>query len=430
MVTHFLYNIVLNLLDRLVRTAGSSRATFLLRPVFGEKLMDFIECRKNAMQEICRAMAGEKREVYWVHAASLGEYAVARPILHELRRSTDRCVVLTFFSPTGYNALKRLSINQTEADYIFALPVDSRKNVSAFLDAVKPEKAVFIVSEYWMNYLAELSKRKIPVSLISAIISEHSVFFKWYGGFHRRMLRYFTSCTVLDEQSQTNLKKLGYANAVIAGDPLFDNAATIAETEYHDAVIEAFCARENGVFIAGSIHDDKDLAMVTHLANKHRDTKFIFVPHEISEKTLNRIKYELEGYALSYSECNSDTDFSHVQVLIIDFIGALSRIYRYGKWAYVGGGFTRYLHSVIEPVVYGLPVAFGPCIHRKITPQQMMNIGIGSMVSSPEKLDKWFSGLKHNDALLAEINHQAHRYVEKNIGATQLITSTIINGNA
>ncbi|MCD8236370.1 MAG: 3-deoxy-D-manno-octulosonic acid transferase [Prevotellaceae bacterium] len=418
------------MLDKIVRAAGSGRATILLRLIFGEKFISFIECRKDATQEIWRAMTGEKREVYWIHAASLGEYAVARPILHELRRSADRCVVLTFFSPTGYNALKQLSANKTEADYIFALPVDSRKNVSAFLDAVKPKKAVFIISEYWMNYLAELSKRKIPVSLISAIISEHSVFFKWYGGFHRRMLRYFTSCTVLDEQSQTNLKKLGYANAVIAGDPLFDNAAAIAQTEYHDAVIETFCACKSGVFIAGSIHDDKDLAMVAHLANKHRDTKFIFVPHEISEKMLNRIKYELEGYALLYSECHSGTDFSRVQVLIIDFIGALSRIYRYGKWAYVGGGFTRYLHSVIEPVVYGLPVAFGPCIHRKTTPRQMMSIGIGCMASSPDKLDKWFSGLKHNDALLAEINHKAHQYVGKNTGATQLITSTIINGKA
>lgn len=430
MTTHFLYNIALALLDKLVRLAGCHRMPNLFRSAFGQDFICFAECRKNSIPEISRIMAAENRNVYWIHAASLGEYAVARPLMQELRRSSGNCVVLTFFSPTGYNALKHISADKTGADYIFALPVDSRTNAVAFLDAVKPQRAAFIISEYWKNYLTELSRRRIPTFLISALISEHSVFLKWYGGFHRSMLQCFTSCTVLDEQSQTNLKKIGYKNAIVAGDPLFDNATAIAQTEYHDDMIEAFCAHSDGIFIAGSISDSKDLEMVAYVANKHKDTKFIFVPHEISEEILNKIKYKVEGHTLLYSECKPGTDFSHVQVLVIDFIGALSRIYRYGRWAYVGGGFTKYLHSVIEPVVYGLPVAFGPCIHRKVTPRQMINTGIGRMVSSPNELDRWFLELKSDETLLAEIKDKAHLYVNRNTGATQMIMSTIMNPKA
>ncbi|MCM1311626.1 MAG: 3-deoxy-D-manno-octulosonic acid transferase [Bacteroides sp.] len=429
-MAHLLYNTALAILENLICLAHSKTVSGIFRRIFSPKTIQFIESHPtDHIQKISHLLANETRDIYWVHAASLGEYAVARPLLKELRQSGNKCVVLTFFSPTGYYALKGKPASVTDADYILTLPIDTRHNAKAFVDALSPRSVIFIISEYWANYLHELSSRKIPVTLVSAIISERSVFFKWYGAMHRRTLRCFTSFTVLDKKSHDNLVKLGISrtHAIVTGDPLFDNAISTAKTTYHDQIIESFCGKGAKTFVAGSISDKKDLGMVSYIANKHRDTRFIIVPHEISEETLNDIKYHLEGHAMLYSECTHTTDFSQVQVLIIDFIGSLSRIYRYGQWAYVGGGFTPFLHSVIEPVVYGIPVAFGPRIHRKVTPRQMADIGIGCMVRSRQELDDWFSQLKHNEPMLADIRQKATDYAGRNAGATRQVISVITN---
>lgn len=219
---------------------------------------------------------------------------------------------------------------------------------------------------------------------------------------------------------------MGFADVTVTGDPLFDNALSIAQMPYTDDIIERFCSAANGeVLVAGSISDTKDLKIVSSFANTHRHIKCIFVPHEISEEKLNEIKYHLDGWAELYSDCTPETDFSKRQVLIIDFIGALSRIYRYGRWAYVGGGFTPYLHSVIEPVVYGLPVAFGPRIDRKVTPQQMMDLGIGKMVKSAKEFSLWMDYLLSNEHEMGRIKQVATEFANHNGGATKRVVQII-----
>ena len=178
---------------------------------------------------------------------------------------------------------------------------------------------------------------------------------------------------------------------------LFNNAVSTALSSYGNATIERFCHEAGDVFIAGSISDKKDLDIMAHLANCNKDTKFIFVPHEISEDGLNNIRFNLEGYSILYSECTPETDFSRYQTLIIDFIGSLAKIYRYGKWAYVGGGFTKYLHSVVEPAAYGIPVAYGPCVKRQPIARIMKEHGIGTVIRNKHELNNWFLSLKTND---------------------------------
>lgn len=359
---------------------------------------------------------------YWFHAASLGEYAVARPIISALKQKQACTVVVTFFSSTGYEALKEY---HPGVDYLYYLPLDTPKNAKAFLEAVHPDKAVFMISEYWCNYLFELKKRDIPTYLISAMIRKDAVFFKWYGKLYRKALAAYTHFMVLDETSRQHLHALGFGQVTVTGDPLFDNAIVIAGKEWTNPIVERFCGEED-IFIAGSISDEKDLSLVSSLANHHRDTRFIFVPHEITTEGLRRIKYKLRGYALCYSECDEKTDFSDTQVLIIDFLGALAYLYRYARWAYIGGGFTPYLHSVIEATVYGVPVSFGPQIHRKVTPLQLMELGIGQMVKTQSDLNSWFESLRNDTSGMQNIRSVAAEYVKGNAGATEKIVNRII----
>lgn len=411
---NFIYNIVLATTEYTLILMAWLSAPFPLKGKFWK----FTKARRNLLDTIQTEVDSKPHQpLIWIHASSLGEYGVARPIIKELKKQGNCHIALTFFSPTGYSALKRY---HPEVDYVLYLPLDTPKNARRFLDIIQPQKAIFIISEYWINYLAELKARHIPTYLISAIISPRAPFMRWYGKVYKKALDTFTHFMVLNESSAINLNLLGYNNLTITGDPLFDNAIAIASTQWHNPIMERFAAHGD-VFIAGSISDKKDLSLISSLANRHKDTRFIIVPHEISEEILNEIKFSLDGYALCYSECDEHTDFTDTQTLIIDYLGDLAYLYRYGKWAYVGGGFTPYLHSIIEATVYGLPVAFGPVIHRKVTPNELINLNIGSIVHTEKELNVWFNLLKNNPSELKRIKAAAQSYTFQNSGATHQI---------
>lgn len=395
--------------------------------VRGEKPSKFIRFargQKQALREAEKILGNldRTRPTVWIHAASLGEFGIARPIINLLKENCDCNVVLTFFSPTGYEALR----NKLPAgvDAVLYLPFDTSANVNRFLDLLRPDCAVFMVSEYWHCYLNELHRRGIPAYLVSSVIRKDSAFFKWYGNLYRKSIGCFKEIFVLNDESRKLLESLGINNVTVNGDPLFDNVTLVASTPWNDKIVEKF-THDRKVFIAGSLHDDEDLEMVTQLANRHRDTRFIIVPHEISPSILRHLEEKLEGKTLFYSKCDKHTDFKDAQVLVIDFVGALAYIYRYATWAYVGGGFTKLLHSVIEPAVYGLPVAFGPNVKRKVVTREMMELGIGSITATPKELDQWFSSLKDDEAKLREIAEKAAFYVSKNAGATRRVVNKI-----
>lgn len=389
------------------------------------KIMRFARGQRVAIERVREGMEGLDRSkpTVWLHAASLGEYGIARPIISAIKHQADCNVVMTFFSPTGYEAVSR---RQGDIDRVFYLPLDTKSNVNQFLDIVQPDCAVFMVSEYWHNYLRALKERGIPSFLISAIIRDDGPFFKWYGNLYRNSIKSFSKVFTLDDNSIKNLQRLGIDNASVNGDPLFDNVALVASTPWSDELIERFTGKEK-VFLAGSIHHDRDLEMVTELANRHPDTRFIIVPHEINEDILKDIEAKVKSRCVRYSQCDSSTDLSDTQVMIVDFVGALAYIYRYAAWAYVGGGFTRLLHSVIEPAVYGIPVSFGPNIHRKVTPTEMVRLGIGKVVHDVDELDLWFKRLKRDNARVQYIAKRAAKYVKQNTGATPRVVSRILD---
>lgn len=412
-----IYNAAISLANALLPlTAGSGRN------LKESKFRKFANGQKGIIRHIRETFdTNDGRPVLWIHAASLGEYGVARPLIRKIQSEGKYRTVQTFFSPSGYEAMKG---RKNGPDQVFYLPLDTRHNVRDFLDIIRPAKAVFIISELWPNYLEELRKRNIPTYLISAVVTRNSSVFKWYGRTFRKCLKTFRAITVLNEESKKNLESVGYHQAIVTGDPLFDNVTAAAATGFSDPVIERFVLSAQGrVFMAGSTSDIKDTELVTGVANRNRDIKFLIVPHEITEESIREITSCLQGKALLYSQSAPSQDMHDTQTLIIDTVGMLAYLYRYARWAYVGGGFTPLLHNILEATVYGIPVSFGPMTERKTVPDELVRLGLGQKVRTVEELDRWLLGLKDNEDRLDRIRHDAQAYMDSKSGATD----TIIN---
>lgn len=423
---NLIYNTAVNAANSCLRLYSKC-----LRRKGGRKFSRFVKGRRGLLEKVQSQMAVERdKEVYWFHAASLGEYQVIRPIIESVKqRAPQSVVVLTFFSPSGYEALERRK--PQSIDYLYYLPIDTASNARRMVEALHPRAAVIAVSEYWPNMLQQLKFHAVPTYLVSAIIRDDSPFFRWYGRTYRKALSAFSHIFTLNHRSIFNLKMLGYNNASLSGDPLMDNAAMVARTPWSNEVIETFCCGQKPM-IAGSLSDTKDLELVAAVINANPADKFIVVPHETNPKAIARIEAALQVPCAIYSRLTDLSEQSRhslqqAKALIVDTVGILAMIYRYGSMAYIGGGFTPLLHSVIEATVYGLPVAFGPRIERKITPRQLMDRGIGCMVNSAPDLMAWYTHLHSNPQALAHIRGKATAYVEEKCGSTARIVEKIMN---
>ncbi len=351
----------------------------------------------------------------WFHASSLGEFEQGRPLIEELkRRSPEYKVVLTFFSPSGYEVRK----NYAGADVVVYLPMDTPGNVSRFLDIVKPEKAVFIKYEFWANYLTELKKRGIPTYLVSAIFRPQQAFFQWYGGWYRNLLSSFTHLYVQDKPSGELLKSIGVTNVTVAGDTRFDRVAEIAAQAKELPVVEAF-AKGRKVLVAGSSWPlDEDILF--DYFNSNEDLFLIVAPHVTSESHIEDICRKLKRPFARYTK----TDEQHAaqaDCLIIDCIGLLSSIYRYGQIAYIGGGFGVGIHNVLEAAVYGVPVIFGPNYHKFREACGLIEAGGGFPIFESQQYVNLMDKLLQNADYLSLCGKNSANFVNGNLGATDLI---------
>jgi 3-deoxy-D-manno-octulosonic-acid transferase len=351
----------------------------------------------------------------WFHASSLGEFEQGRPLIEELkRRYPEHKVVLTFFSPSGYEVRK----NYAGADVVLYLPMDTPRNVSRFLDIVKPEKAVFIKYEFWANYLTDLKKRGIPTYLVSAIFRPQQAFFKWYGGWYRSLLSAFTHLYVQDKPSDELLRSIGVTNVTVAGDTRFDRVAEIAAQAKELPVVEAF-AKGRKVLVAGSSWPlDEDILF--DYFNSNEDLLLIVAPHVTSESHIEDICRKLKRPFARYTK----TDEQHAaqaDCLIIDCIGLLSSIYRYGQIAYIGGGFGVGIHNVLEAAVYGVPVIFGPNYHKFREACGLIEAGGGFSISESQQYVNLMDKLLQDNSYLVSCGKKSSDFVHGNLGATDLI---------
>lgn len=382
----------------------------------------FLRGQKNALSEAAKFKPATQN--FWFHCASLGEYAIARPLLEDLRRrKPDAGIVLTFFSPTGMEAMARRP--DKSADLICYLPLDSAANARRFIDLIRPSAAMFMVSEYWPNYLEELRRRSIPTFLVSNLFSRKAPHFRRIsGGVFRQSLKAYTHVFCLNKQSMDNLASLGFTATSIEGDPLVDNALKVSETSWRFAPLEDFCTRSR-TLIAGSISDDNDIQLLAGEINCHPDRRYLLVPHEVDEAHISELEAAITVPVRRLSRYVPEMTEN---VMIVDNIGMLAYLYRLGTMAYIGGGFTRELHSVLEATVYGLPIAFGPRIERKVTPQQLIDLGMATMVNTPEEFSAWADSYFSADPTrLHRLRAIGRKFCHDQAGATSRILTKIMS---
>lgn len=414
-----IYNSLLGCAKGLVALAGACVSDSNRR-----KTCRFLRGQKNAFAEIARFNPAD--ENFWFHCASLGEYAIARPLMEDLRRRRpDARIVLTFFSPTGVEALKVRK--NVPADMICYLPLDTRANASAFIDAIRPAAAMFMVSEYWPNYLLELYRRNIPAYLVSAVFTHKAPHFRKVSGrVFRESLKAYKHIFCLNAQGVENLASLGFDRASVEADPLVDNALKVAETPWRFAPLEEFCARSR-TLIAGSISEENDIRLLAHEINSHPERRYLLVPHEVDEAHIAQIEAALRVPSRRLSAYSSDMSEN---VLIVDNVGMLAYLYRLGTMAYIGGGFTRELHSVLEATVYGLPIAFGPRTERKAVALQLVELGLATITPTPEAFAAWADEYFNAGAThLHRLRAVGVKYCNDQAGATsRILTKILANG--
>ena len=353
----------------------------------------------------------------WFHAASLGEFEQGRPIIEEYRREfPQHKILLTFFSPSGYEVRK----NYDGADIVCYLPIDTPTNALRFLRTVRPVVAFFIKYEFWYNYLHILRHRNVPVYSVSSIFRKEQVFFKWYGYQYRHVLKCFTHFFVQNEEIKRLLSTLGMDNVIVTGDTRFDRVIQIAKESKSIPVVKAF---KNGkkVFVAGSSWLPDEQIFLPYLA-KHPDWKVIIAPHVIGESHLEQIMKLLEGRkVLRYTQIDADDVnlIGEAEVLIIDCFGLLSSIYKYGNVAYVGGGFGVGIHNLPEAAVWNIPVIFGPNHQKFQEAIELKECGGGFSINDANDFQKIMDDFNASEELLTKAANAAGNYVKSRSGATE-----------
>lgn len=385
---------------------------------FNEKAALLNKGRKEVKKKLNTIHRPEGRLI-WFHAASLGEFEQGRPVIERLKENEpDTKILLTFFSPSGYEIRK----NYAGADYILYLPADTKRNARRLIEQFRPDAAVFIKYEFWYHYLHELYKRKIPTYLISAIFRPQQPFFKKWGGLYRQILGFFNCLYVQDRQSVELLKSIGVHNVCLTGDTRFDRVKQIAEAAREIEKVAAFCHGRPAVVCGSTWPPDEDL-LTEYINNYSGKYKWIITPHEIGESHLKDLLGKCRKKVLRYSQ--EVTDPGDYDVLIIDCIGLLSSIYRYGKIAYIGGGFGVGIHNTLEAAVYGIPVIFGPKYRKFNEAVSLIREGGAFSINNISELSEILDSLIQTPVIAEAAGKKALEYVTAQLGATDIISKEL-----
>lgn len=369
----------------------------------------------------------------WFHAASLGEFEQGRPLIEKIKKEhPDYKILLTFFSPSGYEVRK----NYEQADIVTYLPIDTVANARKFLRTVRPVMAFFIKYEFWYNYLHILRHRNIPVYSVSSIFRPDQIFFRPYGKKYAAVLKCFSHFFVQNDLSKELLAKIGINSVTVVGDTRFDRVLQIKEASKHLPLVEKFIGygekksdeggteKQRPVFVAGSSWLPDEEIFIKYF-NEHNDWKLIIAPHVIAESHLQQILQLLKGKkTMLYTEA-TEAEVADADVLVINCFGLLSSIYHYGDVAYVGGGFGVGIHNVLEAAVWGMPVVFGPNNKRFAEAQGLLASGGGFEVNDYETFAQTMEKFSSDKVHLQQSKEAANNYVKKLSGATDKVFSSI-----
>lgn len=404
---NFLYNTGIHLYSIGARIASRTNP----------KAKKMTEGQKSTFGHLRATLPADGRTI-WIHASSLGEFEQGRPLIERLRRlHPDRKILLTFFSPSGYEVRKDYPM----VDAVAYLPFDTPRNARRFIETVRPSVAIFIKYEFWGNYLQQLHKAAVPVYIISAIFRPGQIFFRPWGGMFRRMLRRFDRIYLQDDESQKLLSGIGIDNTVVAGDTRFDRVTDVMAQTFDIAGGENL----RSFIIFGSSWGADEANYIPWL-NANRDVKFIIAPHEFDEARVAALCNAIDGNVIPLSQwerhiADNGTPPEHIRGIIVDCFGKLSSLYRYASVAYIGGGHGAGIHNINEAAVYGIPVVFGPNYHKFKEARDLISLGGAFCVENAAATSSTLDRLLSDEACRAEAGKIAGRYIADNIGATDRI---------
>jgi 3-deoxy-D-manno-octulosonic-acid transferase len=383
--------------------------------LFNDKAALWISGRKDWKMKL-KQIDTSGLPVYWFHCASLGEFEQARPLLEKIKMEHTCKIVLTFFSPSGFEIRK----NYASADVVMYLPADTISNASYFIAHLKPKAAFFIKYEFWFNFLWVLRQNQIPVFLVSGIFRESQHFFKWYGKWFANQLAAFDYFFVQNDKSMQLLKRLQYNNVTIAGDTRFDRVVEVMNKHKTYELVDVFTSNSL-VCVAGSTYlEDEQLLKVlmeaAQQSNMHHNFKLIIAPHHVTAERLDEIEKNFEQYQCVRYSALLEQDQTK-QVLLIDNIGMLSSLYAYADFAYIGGGFGKGIHNTLEAAVFGIPVLIGKNYHKFDEAKALISEKAAFIIEDEKDVIETGMRLLSDEELRAFAGDRAGNYVAKNKGA-------------
>lgn len=405
-----MYNFILSVFAFLMR---------LISP-FHKKAGLMVRGHKNTWRTLRKKIDPTEKYV-WFHVASLGEFEQARPMIETLKKEYPHYrILLTFFSPSGYEVRKDYPL----ADVVCYLPFDTKRNAKRFVETVNPHIVIFVKYEFWYNFIHQCYQRKLPVYLVSAIFRKEQVFFKKNRGRYGKMLHLYSEIFVQDENSQKLLNEHGIHRVTVTGDTRLDRVIEIQKQAKSLPIIEKFVSGSDLVLISGSSWaPDEDIFI--EYVNAHPEMKLIIAPHEIHESHLLEIQQKLKRSYIRYSQANEE-NVSSKDCLIMDCFGLLSSIYRYGHIAYIGGGFGAGIHNLPEAAVYGIPVIFGPNYRKFREAYGLIGVKGGFSIKSAEDFNQLMNEFLSFPKKREQAGENARIYIYENAGATQKIINKIM----
>jgi len=402
---NFFYNITVSLADLLLKAVA----------LFDPKIKLFVEGRKQTFARLRESIKKEDK-VIWFHCASLGEFEQGRPIIEGAKKQfKDHKILLTFFSPSGYEVRK----NYTLADLIVYLPLDTKNNAKMFVAMAHPSLAVFIKYEFWPNMLNALKVSQTPAILVSGIFRADQAFFKFYGGWMRSSLKSFSHFFVQNENSKALLNQIEIKNVTVSGDTRFDRVFAIAQQDNQLDFIQNFVG-DNYTLVAGSTWPRDEELLVSYINdNPGTDEKYIIAPHNINDKAIQELKSSIKKKTILFSERDGSED---ARVFIVDTIGILTKIYSYANVAYVGGGFGKSgIHNVLEPAAFGCPLIIGPNFQKFQEAIDLVDNQACQVIIDQTTLNHYLDKLRSDENIRLKKGNAARNYVLENTGATKII---------
>ncbi len=387
---------------------------------YNSKAKFWIDGREN-QKHLFDLKANVNDDWVWFHFASLGEFEQGRSVLELFKKENNSYkIVVSFFSPSGFENKK----NYPLADFICYLPLDTQSNAKKFIDHFNPKFVVFTKYEYWFHYFNELHKKEIPIYLISAIFRKEQIFFKWYGSLHRTILGMVSHFFVQDQHSKILLQSLGINNSSVNGDTRFDRVFETASSKDFNFPFQLI--NGNKIFIGGSTWKKDEEIILDLVQSEIKNINFIIVPHEIDAENIIRIKELFSNKSILYSEILKSKEIKELpKILIVDSIGLLSKLYKIADFTYIGGGFDKGIHNILEAAAFGNPIIFGPKNQKFKEAQDLKKVNAAFEINSDKELKEIINILNNDIEVYKKASEESLKYISKNIGASRIIVSAL-----